>query len=321
MTRGATPDVIVVGAGIVGAACADALTRRGLSVLVLDSRFAGAGVTAAGMGHIVVMDDSEAQFQLTAYSRRLWSDLAGELSRDCEDDPCGTVWIAETEEEWSAVRAKRAAYESHGVSVEVLDARALAEAEPNLRPGLAGGLRVPGDRVIYPPNAARWLLQRACARGARLREGCEVLAAKATEVELANERLAAAHVVNAARISPVPVAVVIPRPSWPAAIQGPGRCVSDEVHRPISGSLSGVAGRNPVQTRIAERPASAGMNSTPRRTIFSRMSGFGAAFQPTNSREEPSRNWPVARGWTLKATEGAPAARECALFRYPSSTS
>jgi len=198
VTRGATPDVIVVGAGIVGAACADALTRRGLSVLVLDSRFAGGGVTAAGMGHIVVMDDSEAQFQLTAYSRRLWSDLAGELSRDCEDDPCGTVWIAETEEEWSAVHSKRAAYESHGVSVEVLDRSALAEAEPNLRPGLAGGLRVPGDRVIYPPNAARWLLQRACARGARLREGCEVLAARATEVELANERLASAHVVNAA---------------------------------------------------------------------------------------------------------------------------
>src|SRR5215471_9263559 len=103
-------------------------------------------------------------------------------------------------------------------------------------------------------------------------------------------------VISAARISPVPVAVVIPRPSWPAAIQGPGRCVSEEVHWPISGSLSGVAGRNPVQTRIAERPASAGMNSTPRRIIFSRMSGFGAGFQPTNSREEPMRNWPVARG-------------------------
>jgi len=198
VTSGSTPDVIVVGAGIVGAACAAALTRRGLSVLVLDSRFAGGGVTAAGMGHIVVMDDSEAQFQLTAYSRKLWSELGAELSSDCEDERCGTLWIAESEEEWQAVRAKRAAYESHGVGVEILDSKSLAEAEPNLRRGLMGALRVPDDRVVYPPNAARWLLERAKRGGASVREGCEVIGARAEEVTLAKERLSAAHVVNAA---------------------------------------------------------------------------------------------------------------------------
>ena len=198
MTSGSTPDVIIVGAGIVGAACADSLARRGLSVLVLDSRFAGAGVTAAGMGHIVVMDDSEPQFQLTAYSRQLWSELSGELSRDCEDDPCGTLWVAENDEDWEAVRAKCAVYRSHGIDVEILDAATLARAEPNLRPGLVGALRVPEDRVIYPPNAARWLLERAKERGARVREGCEVVAAEATRVRLATETLDAAHVVNAA---------------------------------------------------------------------------------------------------------------------------
>ena len=56
-----SPDVLVVGAGIVGAACADALSEAGLSVTVLESRFAGGGATAAAMGHIVVMDDSPAQ--------------------------------------------------------------------------------------------------------------------------------------------------------------------------------------------------------------------------------------------------------------------
>ncbi len=47
----------------------------------------------------------------------------------------------------------------------------MARAEPSLRPGLAGALRVPGDRVLYPVNAARWLLERAVARGAVRREG------------------------------------------------------------------------------------------------------------------------------------------------------
>ena len=66
------PDAIVVGAGIVGAACAYELARAGLRVLILEAGYVGGSTTAAGMGHIVVMDDSEAQFALTSYSRRLW---------------------------------------------------------------------------------------------------------------------------------------------------------------------------------------------------------------------------------------------------------
>ena len=60
-------DVVIVGAGIVGAACADAFAERGLRVLVVDRDVVGSGATAAGMGHIVVMDDSDAQFALTNY--------------------------------------------------------------------------------------------------------------------------------------------------------------------------------------------------------------------------------------------------------------
>ncbi|MFI5239279.1 MAG: FAD-dependent oxidoreductase, partial [Gemmatimonadales bacterium] len=73
------PDAVVIGAGIVGAACAEALARAGRRVLILDESFAGGGTTAAGMGHLVAMDDSPAQLALTAYSRQLWQSLAPEL--------------------------------------------------------------------------------------------------------------------------------------------------------------------------------------------------------------------------------------------------
>src|SRR3546814_16868873 len=72
----AQPDVIVVGAGIVGAACAHELATHGLDVLVVERAGIGAGVTAAGMGHLVVMDDSAAEFALSEYSRPLWLALA-----------------------------------------------------------------------------------------------------------------------------------------------------------------------------------------------------------------------------------------------------
>jgi len=45
------------------------------------------------------------------------------------------------------------------------------EAEPNLRPGMAGGLRVPDDAVLYPPCAAFFLLDRAKRKGAEIRTG------------------------------------------------------------------------------------------------------------------------------------------------------
>jgi D-hydroxyproline dehydrogenase subunit beta len=52
-----TYDVVIVGAGIVGAACADAFAGRGLRVAVVDRDVVGSGATAAGMGHLVVMDE------------------------------------------------------------------------------------------------------------------------------------------------------------------------------------------------------------------------------------------------------------------------
>jgi glycine/D-amino acid oxidase-like deaminating enzyme len=194
------PDVIIVGAGIVGAACADALSSEGFRVTVIDARGVGAGTTAAGMGHLVVMDDSEAQFALTRYSVELWNQIAPELPDAVELDRCGTIWVAADEREMAEVARKHRFYGERGVATEVLDGRQLAEAEPNLRPGLAGGLRVPGDGVIYPPTAAAWLLGRAVDRGATRLAG-EVTQLTGGRVTLADgTTLSAAFTVNAAGI-------------------------------------------------------------------------------------------------------------------------
>src|SRR6516162_3299056 len=117
-----TFDVIIVGAGIVGAACAAECARGRLRVLVLDRGPIGGGTTGAGMGHLVVMDDSEAQFALTAFSCSLWRERSAKLPRDVEYDPCGTLWVAADEEEMAEVRRKERRYGERGVRVEVLDA-------------------------------------------------------------------------------------------------------------------------------------------------------------------------------------------------------
>ena len=161
-------DVVIIGAGIVGSACAAECAREGLSVAIVEAGIIGGGATAAGMGHLVVMDDSEAQFALTRYSQQLWDDVADELPREVEHDACGTIWIAADDDEMAEARRKSRVYSDRGVAVEILDAQSLAEAEPQLRPGLVGGLRVPGDSVIYPPCAAQFFVDQALARGAEL---------------------------------------------------------------------------------------------------------------------------------------------------------
>ncbi|MEO8563121.1 MAG: FAD-dependent oxidoreductase [bacterium] len=167
-------DAIVVGAGIVGAACAHALARDGLRVLLLDARYAAGGSTSAGMGHLVVMDDSSAQLALTRLSTELWRALARELPPAVEHEPCGTIWVASDESELDAVRAKHALCAREGIASEVLGPRELAMLEPQLRPGLAGGLLVPGDGVVYQPSATLWLIEQARESGATLREGVRV---------------------------------------------------------------------------------------------------------------------------------------------------
>jgi D-hydroxyproline dehydrogenase subunit beta len=172
---GANCDVAIAGGGIVGAACAAECAAAGLSVTVVEPGPVGGGATAAGMGHIVVMDDSPAQMALTRYSRQLWMERASELPAEIEYLACGTIWVAADEEEFAEVRRKKRVCDAEGVCVEVLDARQLAEAEPNLRPGLAGGLWVPDDATIYPPCAARFLLEEARTRGAALLLGKRVV--------------------------------------------------------------------------------------------------------------------------------------------------
>jgi glycine/D-amino acid oxidase-like deaminating enzyme len=192
-------DVAIVGAGIVGAACADEFARRGLSVAVIDRDQIGSGATSAGMGHVVTMDDSEAQFALTRYSQQLWQKLCDELPADVEYEQCGTIWVAADEEEMAEVRRKRDYYGEREVPTEELDAQALQRLEPNLRAGLAGGLLVPQDLVVNPPCAARFLMERAQKRGAAVHLGHSVALAGQGRVRMTDGfEITAKIVVNAA---------------------------------------------------------------------------------------------------------------------------
>ena len=99
-------DVIIIGAGIVGCACAREFAKAGLHVAVIERDLPNGATTAAGMGHVVVLDDSPAQLALTRYSRSLWRELLPELPAAAEYESRGTIWIAADEEELVEVHVK-----------------------------------------------------------------------------------------------------------------------------------------------------------------------------------------------------------------------
>lgn len=166
-------EALIIGGGIVGAACAYELARAGLSVAIVEEHEIASGATKAGMGHLVVLDDSEAQFALSRYSLELWRELADDLPADCDYWQCGTVWVAANEQELRLAREKVETYTHGGVTAESLDGNQVAELEPNLREGLAGGLLVPSDATAHPASAARFLAKRS---------GAQVIINRAVEV-------------------------------------------------------------------------------------------------------------------------------------------
>jgi D-hydroxyproline dehydrogenase subunit beta len=161
-------DILIVGAGIVGSAVARECALVGWRVGVIEAATPAGGATAAGMGHVVVMDDSPAQLALTAFSRSLWRQESGKLPKSAEYESCGTIWVAADEEEMAEVHARQRVFDKAGVEAKTLTAAELAVQEPNLRRGLAGGLLVPDDGVLYPPTAAAFYLTEARRLGAEV---------------------------------------------------------------------------------------------------------------------------------------------------------
>jgi D-hydroxyproline dehydrogenase subunit beta len=191
-------DVIVAGGGIVGAACALAFAEAKLKVALVERELLGGGATGAGMGHVVVMDDSEAQFALTRRSQQLWHKLSTSLPGKAEFETRGTIWVAADEEEMAEAARKHAYLRERGVPSQMLSHRELAVIEPNLRPDVAGGLLVSEDAVVYPPVVALYLARGAQALGADVIVGRSILHLGDGEARLDDDTtLRAPRLVNA----------------------------------------------------------------------------------------------------------------------------
>src|ERR1700754_5177175 len=126
-----SPDVVVVGAGVVGAACAYHLARAGVRVRLYDRSFVASGSSGACEGNVLAWDkELDRELPLALRSADRWQELASELDVDFEYDRKGSIVVAETEEELVASAERARVLAALGVHGEVLDAQALRAEEP-----------------------------------------------------------------------------------------------------------------------------------------------------------------------------------------------
>lgn len=156
---------MVVGAGMVGAACAFYAARAGLDVVVVDRGPVAGGTTGAGEGNLLVSDKEPGpELDLALLSARLWGELARELGPAVEYEPKGGLVVATSPGSLTALERFAAGQRAGGVVAEQVDGQALYTLEPRLAPGLPGAVRYPQDGQVMPALAAAHLLRASSAR-------------------------------------------------------------------------------------------------------------------------------------------------------------
>jgi glycine oxidase len=178
--QGEMPDVIVVGAGVIGCASAWAMARRGARVLVVDMRDVGRGATQASAGILAphVEAHSGALLELGTRSLALYDELIHQVEADSgtpiEYSRCGTLEVALDNNTARQFRVTCDSQRAAGIDAEYLDRTALREAEPLVTESAVAGLLVSTHGYVSPPDLVTALARAAASHGATFRHGIVV---------------------------------------------------------------------------------------------------------------------------------------------------
>ncbi|MCF6476289.1 FAD-binding oxidoreductase [Nonomuraea sp. MG754425] len=189
--------VVVIGAGVVGAAVAAGLTRRGARVTVLEAGVPGAGTTATSVAWVNANNKTpKAYFDLNHAAVWAHHQLPGDWFF-----PTGNLECAVTGEHRELLDARVTRLLGLGYPVERVTARRALALEPDLVPPPTGTEYVffPGEGYVQPLRLLGRLLGEARDGGAGLECGAEVVAiessASGVRVTVADGRAFAGDVV------------------------------------------------------------------------------------------------------------------------------
>jgi glycine/D-amino acid oxidase-like deaminating enzyme len=205
------PDVVVVGAGIVGAATARELTVRGAHVLLVDRGEVSSGTTGLGEGNVLACDKPVGpELALTLAGLRAYDEIERRLGPEARIRRKGALVVHPDAATWAAEPERVARLQAAGVEAELLDAGRVRRLEPRLTGDLHGASRFPGDLQCDPRAIALALAREAAEGGGDVRTGCAVEAIELRGARVAGVRTAGGTVAAGA--------VVIAAGAWSAEL-------------------------------------------------------------------------------------------------------
>ncbi len=200
----ATADVVIVGAGVIGAAIAFHLTRRGVRPLLIEKEDPAAGSSGACDGLILLQSKKPGlHLELALESRRRFEELAAELGAEIEFRTTGGLCLIEDEAELAAMRRSVAEQRACGLAVELIAGEEVRRREPLVSERILAAAFSPRDAQVNPYALTFALLRAARAKGARLVGGepvvgIQIASGRVQAVRTPRRRIAAPIVVNAA---------------------------------------------------------------------------------------------------------------------------
>jgi sarcosine oxidase, subunit beta len=173
-------DVVIIGAGIVGAATAWALAEADLQVHVLEQgpvNRGGSGATAGNLHIQAVHSERPGQLApldagrllpLQRAASDLWATTADRLQADIGLRRPGGFTVAETEEEVALLTAKRTLEVRHGIPTEIMNGADLRRAAPEISGSVLAATWCALDGYANPLAVTPAFLAAAASRGARV---------------------------------------------------------------------------------------------------------------------------------------------------------
>jgi D-hydroxyproline dehydrogenase subunit beta len=199
-----TADVVVVGAGAVGAACAYFAARQGIRVHVVERGQIASGTTSACEGNLLVSDkEAGPELDLSLYSRDVFRDDLAEHGPLWEYEAKGGLVVSATESGAGALAQLTVRQRASGIEVTNLDGAQLRDYEPHISPALRAGAFYPQDAQVQPMLLAGHLLRLARDLGAVVQTNTPVTGIlrngdHVTGIQTSAGAISAAAVVNAA---------------------------------------------------------------------------------------------------------------------------
>ena len=171
------PDVVIVGGGIIGAACAYELASGGASVLLLEREELAAGASGRNNGLWLTPTDPSL-LPMARASLRRYLEIAGESPAPfrLDEAPIGLLAVALDEDEMELGKSAHDPYRAAGVSVDELGPDDVLGLEPSLAPGVLGGWLVHHGHRLAPAALTVALALMAVDRGATVRHHLPVRA-------------------------------------------------------------------------------------------------------------------------------------------------